>query len=182
MNPIEVVELRQWVAILTDADLYATHVGELKARIAAATDGQAATVAEGEAFDTATSAAMATLGTEVDMWAQRQVDAIAKKRALEPRRARIRELYAAWRFIGENDELVSRGLKAPRWEPLTKAERAFRKPEPKPEPPAPEPPRPEHWGGPREPAIYNEPPQLSRTERSKRRRASRGDLQLAGKP
>ena len=112
------------LAIIASPDRHATLVGELKAKTAAAEEGAAALVVELETFDASARDTAAALASEKDALLGRHVAAVTKTNALEPRRARLAELRAAWVNIGENDHVV-RGLQSPQFDPLTKALAAF---------------------------------------------------------
>jgi hypothetical protein len=98
----------------------------LKARLAAAADGDAALAAERVAFDSSMSEATAALVSERESLMDRYIATDVKERELKPRRERISVLYRAWQFIGEDAE-VCRGFKAPQFDALTKALQAHGK-------------------------------------------------------
>jgi len=105
-------DARELLAIIASVGRHAVLVAKLKARITTAEDGVAALVGARETFDAEIRERTAALEGEDERWLDCHVAVIEKRKALEPRRARIAELHREWVNQGEND-YVCRGLQSP---------------------------------------------------------------------
>jgi hypothetical protein len=117
-------DARELLAIIASPERHAALVGELKARIAAAEEGAAALIGERKTFDADIRERTAALASEHAALVDRHVAVVEKCKTLQQRRDRLAELSAAWRNIGEDDD-VCRGFRDPEHSGLHKARCAY---------------------------------------------------------
>lgn len=115
--------LADLLALIADPQGFAARLREHKQALVDIAAGQAKLLADQMAFDAHEKMVRAELDAKTEALSDRRNKCYAAEGELEERAQRIAKLEAAWKCLGEPDEVRS-GFRSPSQSPLAKAQRA----------------------------------------------------------
>lgn len=116
--------VRDLIALVIDPRAVRRHLRQLHDALATVSTAQLALATERTAHDAHLAKDRAELEAERAAVQKRRVEVEIAEGRLVEREERIRELEAAWKNLGEPDDVRS-GFRSPEFTPLQKAQRAF---------------------------------------------------------